>query len=98
MITTSTPPLSTSLPATGPRTMWGYCRGADTKHKAAAFDRSLIEQIPIPVTTNGAIITGKLPDGSTNRFKSGPKILPPVPCDKNNPFLFRSFLGAALAL
>ena len=43
--------------------MWGYCRGADTKHKAAAFDRSLIEQIPIPVTSNGAIVTGKLPDG-----------------------------------
>ncbi len=47
----------------GPRTMWGYCRGSLEKHQCAAFDRSLAGPVDLPVTRNGAVMTGTQPDG-----------------------------------
>ncbi|MHA1277134.1 MAG: bifunctional DNA primase/polymerase [Candidatus Helarchaeota archaeon] len=37
----------------------GYCNGSASKSKCAAFDRNLAKKIDIPVTKNGAILTGK---------------------------------------
>ena len=37
----------------------GYCNGAPSKSKCAAFDRSLAKPFALPVLKNGAILTGK---------------------------------------
>ncbi len=42
---------------------FGYCRGTATKAETAAFNRGLAGPIDVPVAANGAIITGKQPDG-----------------------------------
>ena len=41
----------------------GYCNGAPSKSQCAAFDRKLAHKITVPVTQNGAILTGKTLDG-----------------------------------
>ncbi|NMC08376.1 MAG: hypothetical protein GYA24_24425, partial [Candidatus Lokiarchaeota archaeon] len=47
----------------GPRQLFGYCRGATLKKFCASFNRKLATIIDIPVTRNGAVLTGKQPDG-----------------------------------
>ena len=41
----------------------GYCSGAKLKVNCAAFDRNKVTDITIPVTKNGAITTGRYPNG-----------------------------------
>ncbi|NMC08398.1 MAG: hypothetical protein GYA24_24535 [Candidatus Lokiarchaeota archaeon] len=48
---------------TGPRQLFGYCTGAEDKHSTARFNRSLAAPLAIPVQKNGALLTGKQPDG-----------------------------------